>query len=74
MRLIELVKISRFFGKNMNRYKKIEAFSYTLLSPIIAMNILWKADVYSEKNIYLGMLITVQSFIGTRVILEFIYR
>lgn len=58
----------------MNRYKKIEAFSYTLLSPIIAMNILWKADVYSEKNIYLGMLITVQSFIGTRVILEFIYR
>lgn len=58
----------------MNRYKKIEAFSYALLSPIIAMNILWKADVYSEKNIYLGMLITVQSFIGTRVILEFIYR
>lgn len=58
----------------MNRYKKIEAFSYTLLSLIIAMNILWKADVYSEKNIYLGMLITVQSFIGTRVILEFIYR
>lgn len=74
MRLIELVQISRFFGKNMNRYKKIEAFSYALLSPIIAMNILWKADVYSEKNIYLGMLITVQSFIGTRVILEFIYR
>lgn len=58
----------------MNIHKKFEVFLYSLLSSVISMNVLWEADVYSEKNIYLGMLITIQSFIGTRVILEFIYR